>query len=211
MGPTGPSGEGVPGPTGPTGPAGEIGPTGPAGEIGPTGPAGETGPTGPEGPAGADGADGEIGPTGPTGPTGPAGPIGPTGPEPEKSAFAQMAQAQAVSDGDLYAMTTQASRSPQRDIAPGVNEVTLQPGAYMISYSVTANGTEAGEYSVTPLLNGSPLTLYSAGETSAVGEQSGVSVTFIVNLITAAVFQLRANLSVASMNQNVSVSILRIG
>lgn len=235
-GPMGPAGVGATGPTGPEGPAGEIGPTGPtgpegpAGEIGPTGPtgpegpAGEIGPTGPEGPAGADGVDGEIGPTGPTGPegpageigptgpTGPTGPIGPTGPAAviEKQSYAQLAQAQSVGNGDLYAMTPQTTRSLQRDIVPGVNEVTLQPGTYMISYAVSTDGATAGDYSVMPLLNGSPLTLYSAGETAVVGEMSGVSATFIISPTAVSVLQMQATLSVASMNQNISVSIIKL-
>ena len=88
--------------------------------------------------------------------------------------------------------------------------MTLQPGTYMISYAVNCDGATAGDYSVTPLLNGSPLTLYSAGETAAAGEQSGVSATFIISPTAVSVFQLQATLSVASMNQNVSVSILKI-
>ena len=215
------------GPTGPMGPAGAIGPTGPegaAGAIGPTGPtgpegaAGAIGPTGPTGPEGAAGAIGPTGPTGPEGaageigPTGPTGPMGPTGPAAPvlEQAFAQMAQSQAVSNGDLYAMTPQATRAIQRDIVPGANEVSLQPGTYMISYAVGADGTQAGSYRVTPLLNGTPLPLYSAGETAAAGEQSGVSVTFIINVILPSVFQLQASMSAASMNQSVSVSILKI-
>ena len=191
MGPAGPSGGGV---TGPTGPAGEIGPTGPAGEIGPTGPAGEIGPTGPAG---------EMGPTGPTGPTGPA-------PELPELAFAQLAENQTITNGALYAMTPQTVQRQQRDITPGQNVVTLQAGTYMISYTVTTDGTTAGDYRVIPLLNGTALTLYSAAETSTAGEQSGVSATFIITTAVAASLQLQASLSAASMNQTLSISILKI-
>ena len=182
MGPAGPSGGGI---TGPTGPAGEIGPTGPAGKMGPTGPAGE------------------IGPTGPTGPTGPA-------PELPELAFAQLAESQTITNGALYAMTPQTVQRQQRDITPGQNVVTLQAGTYMISYTVTTDGTTAGDYRVIPLLNGTALTLYSAAETSTAGEQSGVSATFIITTAVAASLQLQASLSAASMNQTLSISILKI-
>ncbi len=233
MGPTGPSGDGVPGPTGPageigpTGPAGEIGPTGPAGEIGPTGPAGEIGPTGPAGEIGPTGPAGEIGPTGPAGeigPTGPAGeigPIGPTGPTgptgpageplPVELAFAQMGEAaQAVANGAMYSMTAQTYSRQTRDIVPGGTSVQLQPGTYLISYAIHTDGSTPGDFRAIPMLNGAALTLYSAGETSIAGEQSGIAATFIVETAMVSTFQVQASLSVASMNQSFSVSILKI-
>ena len=201
MGPAGPSGGGVPGPTGPTGPAGEIGPTGPTGPAGLDGAAGELGPTGPTGPAG------EIGPTGPTGPIGPTGPAAPL----EEVQFAQLASAaQAMTNGDFYAMTPQMTRSTQRDITPGVNSVTLQAGVYQISYTVSTDGSVAGTYRVIPMLNGMALSLYSAGETGVAGEQSAVSSAFLLNVTAASTFQLQASMSAASMPQTVSVSIIKI-
>ena len=137
------------------------------------------------------------------GPTGPAAPL-------VEQVYAQLAQAQAVADGDLYSMAAQTIRTLQREIVPGGTEVSLQPGAYMISYTVGTDGSTAGDYRVTPLLNGSALTQYSAGETAVTGEQSNVSVTFIINAVAASVFQLRANVSAASMNQNVSVTIIKM-
>ena len=59
-------------------------------------------------------------------------------------------------------------------------------------------------------LNGAALTLYSAGETSVAGEQSGIAATFIVETAMVSTFQVQASLSVASMNQSFSVSILKI-
>ena len=224
QGPAGPSGDGVTGPTGPTGPegaAGEIGPTGPtgpegaAGEIGPTGPtgpegaAGEIGPTGPTGPTGPEGAAGEIGPTGPTGPEGPTGPTGPAAPVVEQ-AFAQLAQSQAVSNGDLYAMSAQAYRAVNRDIVPGGTEVSLQPGTYLISYTVSTDGSTAGAYQAVPLFNGMPMMQYSAGDVAENGSPSSASAAFIVSPAAAGVFQLRAVLSGTTMTQNVSVSIVKL-
>jgi len=189
---------------GPTGPAGEIGPTGPAGEIGPIGLTGETGPTGPAGETGPTGPAGEIGPTGPTGPTGPAF-------IPEEVQFVQLASAaQMMVNGEMYVMTAQAAARQLRAITPGDRQVTLQAGTYMISYSVTTDGAVAGDYRVVPLLNGTALFLYSAGETSTLNEQSGVSATFIITIITPSVFQLQSAMSAASMNQAVSVSILKL-
>ncbi len=221
MGPQGPTGSGVPGPTGPageigpTGPAGEIGPTGPAGEIGPTGPAGEIGPTGPAGEIGPTGPAGEIGPTGPAGEIGPTGPTGPTGPAgeplPVELAFAQMGEAaQSVANGAMYAMTAQSYSRQTRDIVPGGTSVRLQPGTYLISYAIHTDGTTPGDFRAIPMLNGAALTLYSAGETSVAGEQAGISATFIVDTAMVSTFQVQASLSVASMNQSFSVSILKI-
>ena len=144
-----------------------------------------------------------YGPTGPTGPTGPAAPL-------VEQVYAQLAQAQAVADGDLYSMAAQTICTLRREIVPGGTEVSLQPGAYMISYTVGTDGSTAGDYRVTRLLNGSALTQYSAGETAVTGEQSNVSATFIINAVAASVFQLRANVSAASMNQNVSVTIIKM-
>ena len=206
MGPTGPSGDGVPGPTGP---AGEIGPTGPAGEIGPTGPAGEIGPTGPAGEIGPTGPAGEIGPIGPTGPTGPTGPAGE--PLPVELAFAQMGEAaQAVANGAMYSMTAQTYSRQTRDIVPGGTSVQLQPGTYLISYAIHTDGSTPGDFRAIPMLNGAALTLYSAGETSVAGEQSGIAATFIVETAMVSTFQVQASLSVNSMNQSFSVSILKI-
>ena len=207
-GPTGPQGPmGEAGPTGPEGPEGPIGPTGPAGldgadgEMGPTGPMGETGPAGPEGP------------TGPEGPIGPTGPTGPTGPEPElpEVQFLQMGSAmQPVANGALYPMMVQTAARTQSDIVPGVNTVTLMPGAYLISYAVSADGATPGDFQVIPMLGGAALSMYSRGGTSVSGEQNGVAETFIVNVLATSTFQLQASLSVNSMNVSVGTSIVKL-
>ena len=207
MGPTGPAGE-----IGPTGPAGEIGPTGPAGEIGPTGPAGEMGPTGPAGEIGPTGPAGETGPTGPAGEIGPTGPTGPTGPAPEMElAFAQFgSQSQLVNSGDMYEMNAQAISRATRDIVGGGDTITLQPGTYLVSYSASANGVAASSYSVTPVLNGVALNLYSAAAASTLGEASTAASTFIINVISVSTLQMRSEQSGASMRQKFGVSIVKI-
>ena len=126
-------------------------------------------------------------------------------------AYAQMGEAaQNVTNGALYALTPQAYSRRQPDIIPGANAVTLQPGVYMVSYTVCADGSTPGDYRVIPMLNGVALMLYSAAGTSIASEQTGISETFIINNTAISSFQLQASLSVASMTQSVSVSIVKI-
>ena len=115
-----------------------------------------------------------------------------------------------MAEGDLYALSLQASRSLNREIVPGVNEVVLHPGIYMISYTVSSDGSTAGAYRVIPMLNGMPMAQYSAGAVATAGAQSSASASFIINPAAASVFQLRASISGTSMNQNVSVSIVKL-
>ncbi|WP_418401251.1 collagen-like triple helix repeat-containing protein, partial [Anaerotignum lactatifermentans] len=169
-GPTGPTGTtgatgtiGITGPTGPTGtvgPVGEVGATGatgPTGEAGPTGATGETGATGTTGATGATGAAGATGPTGeigPTGTTGPTGATGPTGPIPD-DIFASYINTQFP-----LVRGTQLSFFPDVQDPTGnitqtsLEQISLAPGYYLISYKISALFSTANYLQITPFYNG---------------------------------------------------------
>ncbi len=129
---------------------------GSAGAIGPTGPTGATGATGPTGPIGVTGATGSTGPTGVTGATGPTGPTGPTGALPEES-FASFANLQAIWNPnsliDMFPDTT----DPTGNITQlDTSRISLEPGYYLIAYSVSAIYRTASYMQITPYYNGGP-------------------------------------------------------
>ena len=161
QGPEGPAGpQGPEGPAGPQGPEGPAGPQGPEGPAGPQGPEGPAGPQGPEGPAGPQGPEGPAGPQGPEGPAGPQGPEGPAGPQgpagsPGVAGYASFVTFQAVfpSGGNIpFATGTEDPSGRIRQTAG--TQVTLEPGVYLVTYSVSAVLETAGYLQVTPAYGG---------------------------------------------------------
>ena len=226
---------GPPGPPGAPGPKGDTGPQGPPGERGPTGAAGSTGPQGPEGPpgpAGNTGAQGITGPTGPTGapgmpgPTGPQGVQGPAGPTgPTGATGATGPPGETLPDSAAFFYNYQALFTPGQaiDFFPGVEDRTgaiaqqsasvlsLQAGAYLVSYRISATLSQPGYLQVTPSYNGTPhleTGVYFA--TTANGSSAGGSAHFILQAAAPTTFSLTYSGSAAGPNGEVNVTFLRL-
>ena len=157
-GPQGPQGlQGVPGPTGPVGATGPQGPTGPAGEAGAAGPQGLQGVPGPTGPAGPQGVRGLTGPTGPTGPAGAVGQQGPRGIPGEtiENVFASFLDFSDVWEPQSELPLVPSVPDPSGAITnSSLTRLTLEPGYYLIAYSVSALFRTASYMQVTPSYNG---------------------------------------------------------
>ena len=226
---------GPPGPPGAPGPKGDTGPQGPPGERGPTGAAGSTGPQGPEGPpgpAGNTGAQGITGPTGPTGapgmpgPTGPQGVQGPAGPTgPTGATGVTGPPGEIPPDSAAFFYNCQALFTPGQaiDFFPGVEDSTgaiaqqsasvlsLQAGAYLVSYRISATLSQPGYLQVTPSYNGTPhleTGVYFA--TTANGSSAGGSAHFILQAAAPTTFSLTYSGSAAGPNGEVNVTFLRL-
>ncbi len=226
---------GPPGPPGAPGPKGDTGPQGPPGERGPTGAAGSTGPQGPEGPpgpAGNTGAQGITGPTGPTGapgmpgPTGPQGVQGPAGPTgPTGATGVTGPPGEIPPDSAAFFYNYQALFTPGQaiDFFPGVEDRTgaiaqqsasvlsLQAGAYLVSYRISATLSQPGYLQVTPSYNGTPhleTGVYFA--TTANGSSAGGSAHFILQAVAPTTFSLTYSGSAAGPNGEVNVTFLRL-
>ena len=226
---------GPPGPPGAPGPKGDTGPQGPPGERGPTGAAGSTGPQGPEGPpgpAGNTGAQGITGPTGPTGapgmpgPTGPQGVQGPAGPTgPTGATGVTGPPGETLPDSAAFFYNYQALFTPGQaiDFFPGVEDSTgaiaqqsasvlsLQAGAYLVSYRISATLSQPGYLQVTPSYNGTPhleTGVYFA--TTANGSSAGGSAHFILQAAAPTTFSLTYSGSAAGSNGEVNVTFLRL-
>ena len=226
---------GPPGPPGAPGPKGDTGPQGPPGERGPTGAAGSTGPQGPEGPpgpAGNTGAQGITGPTGPTGapgmpgPTGPQGVQGPAGPTgPTGATGVTGPPGETLPDSAAFFYNYQALFTPGQaiDFFPGVEDRTgaiaqqsasvlsLQAGAYLVSYRISATLSQPGYLQVTPSYNGTPhleTGVYFA--TTANGSSAGGSAHFILQAAAPTTFSLTYSGSAAGPNGEVNVTFLRL-
>lgn len=221
MGPTGPqgpagrSGEGLPGPKGPTGPTGPQGPAGRDGE-GTPGPTGPTGPTGPQGPAGrsGEGLPGPKGATGPTGPTGPTGAAGPTGPEPEipNDSFASFVNTQAPLTRDSLIQFFPDVADPLGNIVQGsIDQISLAPGYYLITYAVSGIFRQANYMQVTPSYNGTAHLedgIYFA--TTTAGSSAAGACTLIVRTPTGTTFSLNYSGSGDATDGQVNITVLKL-
>ena len=223
---------GPPGPPGAPGPKGDTGPQGPPGERGPTGAAGSTGPQGPEGPPGPAGNTGAQGITGPTGPTGAPGMPGPTGPQgvqgpagPTGPTGVTGPPGEIPPDSAAFFYNYQALFTPGQaiDFFPGVEDSTgaiaqqsasvlsLQAGAYLVSYRISATLSQPGYLQVTPSYNGTPhleTGVYFA--TTANGSSAGGSAHFILQAAAPTTFSLTYSGSAAGPNGEVNVTFLRL-
>ena len=223
---------GPPGPPGAPGPKGDTGPQGPPGERGPTGAAGSTGPQGPEGPpgpAGNTGAQGITAPTvapglpGPTGPQGVQGPAGPTGPTGATGVTGPPGEIPPDSAAFFYNYQALFTPGQAIDFFPGVEDSTgaiaqqsasvlsLQAGAYLVSYRISTTLSQPGYLQVTPSYNGTPhleTGVYFA--TTANGSSAGGSAHFILQAAAPTTFSLTYSGSAAGSNGEVNVTFLRL-
>lgn len=160
------------------------------------------------GPTGPQGVQGPAGPTGPTGATGGTGPPGETLP-----------------DSAAFFYNYQALFTPGQaiDFFPGVEDRTgaiaqqsasvlsLQAGAYLVSYRISATLSQPGYLQVTPSYNGTPhleTGVYFA--TTANGSSAGGSAHFILQAAAPTTFSLTYSGSAAGSNGEVNVTFLRL-
>ena len=115
---------------------------------------GATGATGPAGLMGLAGATGPTGPAGETGQSGPTGATGPTGTVPDES-FASFINTQyPLVSGNPIIMFPDITDTTGNITSPSVDRVTLAPGYYLVSYSVSGIFRTASYMQVTPSYNG---------------------------------------------------------
>lgn len=223
-GPTGPTGEsGITGATGPigiTGPAGVTGVTGPTGDTGATGPTGDTGPTGVTGPTGPTGATGATGPTGITGATGVTGVTGPTGATGATGADGVVSDDSFASFYALQLPLTSGMTIPLFESIPDTTgnitqssqeQITLQPGYYLVSYKVSALFSTANYMQITPSYNGSAHLesgIYFATTTN--GSSAAGSAFFIIEAPSETVFSLTFSSSGSATGGDVNVTFLKL-
>ena len=240
-GPTGAAGTSMTGATGATGPAGPTGPTGPAGAAGATGaaaairvgnvttsepgslvtvsnsgtpqnavfdfsiPRGDTGPTGPVGPAGPTGATGATGATGPTGAAGPKG-------EDFEGSFASFYTFLALfNDGELIPLFADTADPMGNITAADPQHISLQPGYYLISCSVSALLSAAGYMQITPSYNGSSHLdkgIYYA--TSANGSSACGSFSILISVPSQTLFSLHYS-GTSARDGQATLTFLRLG
>lgn len=167
-GATGPAGSvgntgmtGATGPAGPTGSAGATGFTGATGQTGDTGAAGGTGATGTTGATGVTGATGATGVTGVTGATGMTGATGVTGANGPVQGFlsVRLSANVTLAANAVIPFNTAIVPSNTSDIVfnSGAGTVTLQPGTYFVSVSITHNDVTTSYAGYDLYLNGALL------------------------------------------------------
>ena len=131
-----------------------------------------TGPAGHEGP---------TGPTGPTGATGATGSSGATGAAPD-DVFASFANIQALWDqNSLITMFPDVTDPTGNIVQTDFSRITLQPGYYLVGYSISAIYRTASYMQITPSYNGTShmeSSVYFA--TSVNGTSAGGSANFII-------------------------------
>ena len=227
--------QGVTGATGPTGSTGATGPTGSTGATGPQGPTGPTGATGPQGPAGPEGMQGIrgvqglqglMGPAGVTGATGPTGPTGPqgaagadgatgaTGPQgvvPD-DVFASFANVQyPLTVGTLIPLFPDITDPTGNITQTSLEQISLQPGYYLISYKVAAVFRTPNYMQVTPYYNGTShleTGIYFA--TSANGSSACGSAYIILRAPSQTTFTLSYNGSANAVDGEINLTILKL-
>lgn len=223
-GPTGPTGEsGITGATGPmgitgatgatgvTGPTGNTGATGPTGDTGPTGVTGPTGPTGATGPTGMTGATGITGPTGVTGATGSTGATGADGVVPDDSFASFYAIQLPLTSGMTIPLFESVPDTTGNITQSSQEQITLQPGYYLVSYKVSALFSTANYMQITPSYNGSAHLesgIYFATTTN--GSSAAGSAFFIIEAPSETVFSLTFSSSGSATGGDVNVTFLKL-
>ncbi len=217
-GPQGPQGEpgpqGPQGEPGPQGPQGEPGPQGPQGEPGPQGPQGVPGPQGPKGNPGPQGLPGPQGPQGEPGPQGPQGEPGPQGPqgEPADDIFASFATYEVRFENGKPIPFGVATPDVTDNITFQNNtQIVLNPGYYLISYSVSAVLDNSGYMQVTPFYNGTSHLEYGVYFKTAVDSSSACgSSHFIIYVPSQTIFTLNYNSDVTDRSGELNIAILKL-
>ena len=183
----------------------------PQGERGPAGPQGPEGPAGPQGPEGPAGPHGPEGPAGSQGPEGPAGPQGPAG-SPGVAGYASFVTFQAVfpSGGNIpFATGTEDPSGRIRQTAD--TQVTLEPGVYLVTYSVSAVLETAGYLQVTPSYGGQGHLEYGVyGRTAADSVTVSGSASWILTAQEQVTLALNSSGSSATRDGALTLTILAL-
>lgn len=186
--------------------AGATGATGPTGPTGPAGATGATGPAGPQGVAGLPGTQGAAGATGPTGAT------GATGAAPD-DVFASF--------GNYLGLFTVNQPIP---LLPGISDptghitgasnflsVTLAPGTYFVTFSVSVVFPSPNYMQVTPVYNGTPnlgVSVYFA--TAANGSTANGTAAFFVAAPSGTTFSLQYNGSANGRDGHLTLTFIKM-
>ena len=160
------------------------------------------------GPTGPQGVQGPAGPTGPTGATGVTGPPGET--LPDSAAFFYNYQA-LFTPGQAIDFFPGVEDSTGAIAQQSASVLSLQAGAYLVYYRISATLSQPGYLQVTPSYNGTPhleTGVYFA--TTANGSSAGGSAHFILQAVAPTTFSLTYSGSAAGPNGEVNVTFLRL-
>lgn len=203
--------QGIQGVQGEPGPTGATGPTGPTGPAGPAGPAGLVGIQGVQGLQGIQGEIGPVGATGATGPTGPTGATGPAGAVPD-DVFASFANVQyPLTVGSPIALFPDVTDPTGAITQTSLEQLSLQPGYYLISYKVSAVFRTPNYMQITPFYNGTShleTGIYFA--TSANGSSACGSAYIILRAPSQTTFSLSYNGSANAIDGEINLTILKL-
>ena len=165
--------------------------------TGPMGPVGTQGVQGAQGPTGPSGSPGATGPTGPTGATGPSGATGATGPAgvAPPDAFASFIDYEDLfTSGDRITLFPSVPDPTGNITESTLTQVSLTPGYYLVTYSVSAILRDPNYIQVTPFYNGAAhleTGVYFA--TTANGSSAVGASSFILYAPEATAFSLTYN------------------
>lgn len=160
------------------------------------------------GPTGPQGVQGPAGPTGPTGATGATGPPGEI--PPDSAAFFYNYQA-LFTPGQAIDFFPGVEDSTGAIAQQSASVLSLQAGAYLVSYRISTTLSQPGYLQVTPSYNGTPhleTGVYFA--TTANGSSAGGSAHFILQAAAPTTFSLTYSGSAAGSNGEVNVTFLRL-
>ena len=180
--------------------------------MGIQGPTGPTGPQGPVGPPGIQGPTGATGPQGVPGLPGARGATGATGAAPD-DVFASFAVYQTPFTQGTQVILFPDITDPTGHIKPSDNlqQILLEPGYYLITYSVSCIFTSPNYLQMTPFYNGtSHLEFGVYFATSANGSSACGSATFIVFVPSATSFSLTYTGSTTARDGEVTITFLKL-
>ena len=157
------------------------------------------------------GPTGVTGATGPTGPQGIQGPAGPAGSVPESAFASYYTYGAALAGGSLIPLFPAVTDASGAIVQTDSTHIALQPGVYLVSYSVSAIFRSANYMQVTPGYNGAPHLengVYFA--TSASGSSAAGSAHFIIEAPSATVFTLTYSGSGSASDGQVTLTFFRL-
>ena len=181
---------------------------------GPQGPQGEPGPQGPQGPQGEPGPQGPQGPQGEPGPQGPQGPQGEPG-KPGESAndvFASYFIFEVIfENGSSIPLLTGTADTTGNIELENNTEISLEPGYYFISYSVSTVLDNPGYMQITPSYNGMSHLEYGIYfRTNSVLSSASGSNSIIIYVPSRTDFTLTYNSNVTNRSGEAGVTVIKL-
>ena len=157
------------------------------------------------------GPPGPPGPRGSPGPTGPQGEQGPPG-EPSLNTFASFVTFEVLfADSQRIPLATGTADTTGNITLENATQITLTPGYYFISFSVSAVLDDPGYMQITPSYNGSPHLEYGIYfKTNTVSSSAYGSNSMIIYVPSPTSFTLTYDSNVTSRSGAATVAVLKL-